>query len=486
MKKAYLTLVFWSALMAAGSAQDTLARAQADLERATALLRERQQETAAEEFPLLEKVEALDLQVMDKSRELSGLLTDERRLAGRQKALNDELASRRGEFEYTNNTLDGYAKGLLNRLQAAEVQTYQEPVEKLRNEAAASGEDLTGELRARLEAIRIGAERLKNLAGGQLTDGRAVGPSGDIMNGSFAIMGPLANFSSKDGALAGPTSLNVASLGVPQISPFEGSDAGLVAAFVGSGSGEVPLDVTGGKAIEAEKAGKGLADYVDGGGIVGYAILCLGVIAIAIAGFKFFEIRFLHLPSLREINEILDNLLGFRKDKAEAQAAGLPGLSGEMVRAGVDNFYEKRRVLEDALLEKLSAIQPRLERLLPFLALVAAAAPMMGLLGTVLGIMKTFDMMAVHGTGNAKNFSAGIGEALITTAMGLVVAIPVLVVHGILKSLARGRFDEAQGVALALLNGPTELSGPPPEEPEPEDGAEEEEEDFDEIELKSA
>ena len=106
---------------------------------------------------------------------------------------------------------------------------------------------------------------------------------------------------------------------------------------------------------------------------------------------------------------------------------------------------------------------------------------MMGLLGTVLGIMKTFDMMAVFGSGNAKNFSAGIGEALITTAMGLVVAIPVIIIHGMLKSLARGRFDKAQGVALSMLNGTTEIvEKPAAEEAEPD------EEDFDETELQPA
>ena len=55
-----------------------------------------------------------------------------------------------------------------------------------------------------------------------------------------------------------------------------------------------------------------------------------------------------------------------------------------------------------------------------------------------------------------KNFSAGISEALITTAEGLIVAIPVLVVHGLLKSLAKGKFGEVEGVGIALINGTTE------------------------------
>ena len=110
-----------------------------------------------------------------------------------------------------------------------------------------------------------------------------------------------------------------------------------------------------------------------------------------------------------------------------AQAESLPGLAGRVVEAGSKHFFAKRRVLEDALFEKMSAVQPRLERLLPFLAVIAAAAPMAGLLGTVLGIMKTFDMMAQFGTGDAKVTAGGIGEALITTFLGLLVAIPTMV-----------------------------------------------------------
>ena len=123
---------------------------------------------------------------------------------------------------------------------------------------------------------------------------------------------------------------------------------------------------------------------------------------------------------------------------------------------GVAMFHEKRRVLEEALFEKLIAVKPRLERFLPFLALTAAAGPLMGLLGTVLGIIKTFKAMALYGTGNAKNFSAGISEALITTAEGLIVAIPVLVIHGMLKSYVKGRFSEFEGIGIALINGTTE------------------------------
>ena len=164
------------------------------------------------------------------------------------------------------------------------------------------------------------------------------------------------------------------------------------------------------------------------------------------------------MPSRRRINEIIDDLVSDRQDEARKKAATLQGLSGEIVKTAVERFYEKRRVLEEALFEKMVAVKPRLDRFLPFLGLTAAAAPLMGLLGTVLGIIKTFKAMAID-SGNKQAFTVGISEALITTAEGLVVAIPVLVLHGMMKSLAKGKFSEIESIGIALINGTTELGG---------------------------
>jgi biopolymer transport protein ExbB len=67
------------------------------------------------------------------------------------------------------------------------------------------------------------------------------------------------------------------------------------------------------------------------------------------------------------------------------------------------------------------------------LAVIAAAAPLLGLLGTVVGMVKTFTLITVFGTGNAAKLSSGISEALVTTELGLSVAIPALILHGFLS-----------------------------------------------------
>ena len=73
------------------------------------------------------------------------------------------------------------------------------------------------------------------------------------------------------------------------------------------------------------------------------------------------------------------------------------------------------------------------------------------------------EVMATFGTGDAKVTAGGIGEALITTFLGLMVAIPIIMVHGVLKSLARTRLGQVEGLALAMINGTTEIEKKPTE-----------------------
>jgi len=441
--------------------QGSIENARTDLALALERLEHTQRKIIEEETPLLNEVQELDLEVSSAGKELKILQRKEINIAGDQRALKNELASRVGEFAYTFDTLKGYSKGLANRLHGAEIQSYRDQLQKIESAATVDEISQSEQVFERLKFLEVGFDRLAKIAGGHRFDAKAKTPGDDIVKGKAIVLGPQGYFADESGDTVGYTGLTVSDQGYPNVLLADGSAVEGIQALANNGKAVAPIDASGGRALKIKEARKGLSDYLDGGGMVGYAIVGLGVLSSVIALFKFFEISRFHIPSRKDVNFILDDLLGDRVQEADRKAKEINGLSGKLAAAGVSHFFEKRRILEDALLEKLGAIQPKLERGLPFLALAAAAAPMMGLLGTVLGIMKTFDMMAIFGTGNAQNFSAGIGEALITTAMGLVVAIPVIIVHGMLKSLAKGRFGKSEAVALAFLNGTTEITSKP-------------------------
>lgn len=476
MRRLFFSLLL-SGVSFGQTAQD---KAEADLRLAQEQLRTLEAEITSEERVIIREVEKIDDMVIEQHKTLTQLLRDEDNVAGKQRELDNELARRKGEFEFTISNLRSYGSGIKNRIHPAEKQGFGVKLEERRKKADASGDDLVIEIQNRLAVLHLAADRIARISGGDRFEGSAVTEGNVIKEGEFATAGPLGYFASKDDEVAGFTSFSAEGVEYPNISPLqEGGEE--VARLVRTGAALVPVDASMGKAIQVARTKKTVSQYLEGGGVVGYGILGLGLLALLIALWKVIEINRFPIPGRKKLNVILDDLLNHDEESAVLKAKEFRGLGGQMVEAGVMYFYDKRRILEDALLEKLGMIQPRLERFLPFLALVAAAAPMMGLLGTVLGIMKTFAMMSAGGAGDSKSFSAGISEALITTAMGLIVAIPVIIVHGMLKSLAKSKFGQAEGVALSMLNGTTEL-----EERAAVDSSDDEPDDLDETDLVTA
>lgn len=102
---------------------------------------------------------------------------------------------------------------------------------------------------------------------------------------------------------------------------------------------------------------------------------------------------------------------------------------GRILAAGLSNSHHGREVMKESIQEAASHVVHDLERYLNTLGTIAAVTPLLGLLGTVIGMIKVFTAIMLQGTGNAGVLAGGISEALITTAAGLSVAIPALVMH---------------------------------------------------------
>ena len=102
---------------------------------------------------------------------------------------------------------------------------------------------------------------------------------------------------------------------------------------------------------------------------------------------------------------------------------------GRILAAGLGNAYHGREVMKESIQEAAQHVVHDLERYLNTLGTIAAIAPLLGLLGTVVGMIRVFAEIMSQGTGNASVLAGGISEALITTAAGLTVAIPALAMH---------------------------------------------------------
>ena len=102
---------------------------------------------------------------------------------------------------------------------------------------------------------------------------------------------------------------------------------------------------------------------------------------------------------------------------------------GRILAAGLANSHHGREVMKDSIEEAASHVVHELERHLSSLGTIAAIAPLLGLLGTVVGMIDVFSEIMIHGTGNAGMLAGGISQALVTTAAGLSVAIPTIMMH---------------------------------------------------------
>ncbi|WP_299179036.1 MotA/TolQ/ExbB proton channel family protein [uncultured Neptuniibacter sp.] len=102
---------------------------------------------------------------------------------------------------------------------------------------------------------------------------------------------------------------------------------------------------------------------------------------------------------------------------------------GQILVAGLNNASHGREIMKESIQETAGQVVHDLERFLNPLGTIAAITPLLGLLGTVIGMIKVFNEIMIQGTGNANVLAGGISEALITTAAGLTVAIPALIFH---------------------------------------------------------
>lgn len=438
------------------NAKDPLAVAKSDLSKSLQSLGETQKEYSDLRRALYRDINRLDDEAMKLGKELRDLQLDEEKRTATIKTIERELEARKTDFNYTAGILGQYSKAFITRLHPAENQIYRENVESIDQKAASSIDNPQLELIERIKVLELGIDRIGSIAGGHRFDGKALRNGSESIEGQLLVMGPSVFFAERNGKFEGVATYAETGTSVPNVVAIADSKGGIAKA-ISDKSGNLPFDGTMGKAIEVAAAQDTLWETILKGGYVGHAILLLGAISFLIAIAKVWQISRFAVPSRSDLNLILDDLLSGNREKALQRAASIKGLSGELIQTGVKNFHEKRRVLEESLFEKLVTIKPCLESYLPFLALTAAAGPLMGLLGTVLGIIKTFQAMALYGSGNQKAFTAGISEALITTAEGLIVAIPVLVAHGLLKSMVKAKFGEVEGAAIALINGTTEL-----------------------------
>lgn len=214
----------------------------------------------------------------------------------------------------------------------------------------------------------------------------------------------------------------------------------------------VYTDISGGAAIQQLAHRVGFMAQLRSGGILVVPILLVGVVALVLT----IE-RLIFLGKVRHNTDALmtrvTELVG-EGDIDGAIKATHPHRkrpTGRVLMAGLEHRRDPSEVIESALSETMLRETPRLERFQSALKVCAAVAPLLGLLGTVTGMINTFQVITTHGTGDPRLMAGGISEAMVTTQVGLAVAIPVMIVAAFLGRRARNLSHDMEEKGLALM-----------------------------------
>jgi biopolymer transport protein ExbB len=211
-----------------------------------------------------------------------------------------------------------------------------------------------------------------------------------------------------------------------------------------SGYVEFGIDVTRGGILGLLVETPTLREKVDQGGIVGYSIISLGLVGLLIAIWRFMGLS----TDSRKVSSQL------KRDSASTDNP-----LGRVLAAYESNASADTETIELKLSEAALREMPGLTKGLLFIKVISVVAPLMGLLGTVTGMIKTFQVITLYGAGDPKMMAGGISQALVTTVLGLVVAIPMVLLHTVVSGQSRKIVNIIQSQSAGLIAKHSERQG---------------------------
>ncbi len=181
-------------------------------------------------------------------------------------------------------------------------------------------------------------------------------------------------------------------------------------------------------------------------------ILLCSVAAVAIGIDRFITLNPKKIAPPHLLATVWKQLKADEMDAARIKALRQSSPLGRILAAGLSNASHGRDVMKESIQEAAGAVIHDLERYLNTLGTIAAVTPLLGLLGTVMGMIKVFAEIMAQGTGNASVLAGGISEALVTTATGLCVAIPALALHRYFTGKIDGIVVELEQETIKLVD----------------------------------
>jgi len=413
---------------ASGAAEELLRKAKAARRTAEQELARRRQQILAERKALAADLQRAyaDLEVArdkaDSARESLDRLTEATADLERRGALTGRRTRNLIVQAATSGDVKIDPSAPLDRVEAAVWGGFRKRLDRIRDDVQVScqPDDVVGRdgKQRRATVIRLGA-----FASYACGEGReATGLLSSLPDGRMRVVGPY--------------------LDADQVEALQSAASGNLVAM--------PLDVDGALRNRAPGQAKTVKSWLATGGVFIYPILAVGALGVLLVLERMGYLLLTKAPpSLTE--DTLERLERGATSEARDALSGARTPTARVLLSGVGTLGQTDDQREATVESALLAEAPRLERSLSLLAALAGVAPLLGLLGTVSGMIATFDTISASGTSNPRLLSGGISEALITTQLGLMVAIPLLLAHAWLRRWIERREAMLEHDAIRVL-----------------------------------
>ena len=170
-----------------------------------------------------------------------------------------------------------------------------------------------------------------------------------------------------------------------------------------------------------------MLELVKAGGWIMLPIIACSILALAIVAERLWTLQRRRVTPKHLVAQVWNLHRHGQLDAAQLAKLRDGSPLGRILAAGLMNRHHEREIMKESIEETGRQVVHQLERYLNTLGTIASITPLLGLLGTVIGMVKVFAAITTHGVGNPTVLAGGIAEALITTAAGLTVAIPALI-----------------------------------------------------------
>jgi len=431
---------------------DAMKRATADygerLKTAADELNNTRKRIADEKAPLLQDMRTAEDRILTLQSEIERMETNAEDTTNQHRRLLTDLDAIRKNTTYIGTLAHDGLTAFDESLAPGEGQLLSDRIESLGQKLDDTSVGPNGQ--ASMDIAEFLLERMRRELGGYTASGSSlIEGNSHVFKGTFAFVGP-ETFFLPDGGKAGTVRPRAGSA-YPVTYPLAMWKPDEASAFFQGKPGMVIADASGGKALRLKQTTGSVLEHIQKGGLVAYAIIAVGLLSLLMIAQKIGDLARLAVDSPQAVEAFLANVAQGETAKAEQAVKALMAPTRELFTVGLRYSWSTKELLEEHLQSVLLRQRLHFERRLPLLAVIATAAPLMGLLGTVVGMVKTFALITVFGTGNAGKLARGISEVLVATELGLVVAIPTLIAHGFLAHRIQKNLSLLERYALDFV-----------------------------------